>query len=306
MKWRKMGLVYCPSGEHGWDRHSALTPTPVMIDADRIRVYAGFRDDEGVSRICYVDLNAKDPSEVISVSETPVLNIGMPGTFDDNGVILGDVVSHASKLYMYYVGFQLVQKAKFLAFTGLAISEDRGNSFHRHSRAPVLDRSDEGPYVRAIHSVVIENNVFRTWYAAGDGWEMIDGVPYPRYHIKYLESKDGIHFEKEGLTCITPDKKNFEYRIGRPRVYKVNGRYIMFYTYGTTKRDYLAGYAESDDGIRWVRKDREIGITLSRGGWDSLHLCYAAIITCHEKTYMFYNGNDMGRTGFGYAILEEW
>lgn len=306
MKWKKMGLIYCPSGKHGWDKHSAMTPTPVLINEDTIRVYVGFRDEQGVSRIGFVDVNAENPSIIKNVSKVPVLDVGRPGTFDDNGVILGDIIKYNDKIYMYYVGFQLVKKAKFLAFTGLAISRDFESRFRRYSEAPILDRSDEGLYIRAIHSVIIENNILKVWYAAGNGWEIINGVPYPCYCIKYQESKDGIHFNKEGVTCITPNKNNLEYRIGRPRVLKVEDKYIMFYTYGTTNGDYLAGYAESIDGINWVRRDDEIGITLSKSGWDSLHLCYPAIISHHEKVYMFYNGNDMGKTGFGYAVLEYW
>ncbi|MEM2971978.1 MAG: hypothetical protein QW270_06100 [Candidatus Bathyarchaeia archaeon] len=305
MKWKKMGLIYCPSGKHGWDKHSAMTPTPIFINENTIRVYVGFRDERGVSRIGFVDVDAENPSIVKNVSKVPVLDVGRPGTFDDNGVIPGDIIKYNDKIYMYYVGFQLVKKAKFLAFTGLAISKDF-DSFHRYSEAPILDRSDEGLYIRAIHSVVIENNILKVWYAAGNGWEIIDGVPHPCYCIKYQESRDGVHFKRKGVTCITPNKNNHEYRIGRPRVFKMKDKYIMLYTYGTTKGDYLAGYAESTDGINWTRKDDEVGINLSKSGWDSLHLCYPAIISYHEKVYMFYNGNDMGKTGFGYAVLEHW
>ena len=35
--------------------------------------------------------------------------------FDDNGVILGYLIKVGNKIYMYYVGFQLVKKSKFLA-----------------------------------------------------------------------------------------------------------------------------------------------------------------------------------------------
>jgi hypothetical protein len=80
----------------------------------------------------------------------------------------------------------------------------------------------------------------------------------------------------------------------------------MFYTKGTKKGDYLAGYAESVDGKKWVRKDDEIGIGLSKDGWDSKMLCYPSLLQHKDKVYMFYNGNDMGKTGFGYAILEKW
>ncbi len=302
MKWIKKGLVYGPQGESPWAKNSALTPTPIMIHPDTIRVYAGFRDDKGVSRIGFVDLDARDPSSIRRVSEKPALDVGIPGTFDDNGVILGDVVHHDDCLYMFYVGFQLVKNVKFLAFSGLAISTDKGETFLRKSKVPVLDRSDEGYYIRAIHTALFEDHTWKIWYAAGDAWEIIGGIPFPQYHIRYLESPTGRAFGDTGIRCVECSGR--EYRIGRPRVYKTGDRYTMFYTKGTLDGDYMAGYAESSDGKNWTRKDGELGIGLSPEGWDSRSVAYPALISFEDKTYMFYNGNDMGRDGFGYAILD--
>jgi hypothetical protein len=145
---------------------------------------------------------------------------------------------------------------------------------------------------------------FRIWYACGNGWENINGIAYPQYNIRYLESNDGIEFKGEGHLCV--DVEGSEYRIGRPRVFRYHDRFIMHYTRGTTQGDYLAGHAESVDGIHWIRKDDELSICLSREeGWDSRHLCYPAVLSCGDRTYMFYNGNDMGKNGFGYAVLDE-
>lgn len=302
MKWRKKGQIFAPDGHLPWARHSALTPTPVLVDDDTIRIYASMRDEKGVGRIGYVDVDAENPLVVRGVSQEPVLDVGIVGTFDDNGVILGDVVNHNGKLWMYYVGFQLVEKVKFLAFSGLAISHDGGDSFERYRSHPILDRNDEGIYIRAIHAVLFENEMWKAWCGVGSGWAFIDRKPYPRYNIRYYESRDGIHFPETGALCI--DNTTEEYRIGRPRIYKSQDLYQMFYTKGTLSGSYLPGYAESKDGVSWTRKDAEIGIALSESGWDSRHLCYPALITVHGKTYMFYNGNDMGRSGFGYALLE--
>ncbi|WP_454871094.1 hypothetical protein [Priestia megaterium] len=301
MRWIKKGLIYAPDGSSNWAKHTAMTPTPVLINEEIIRVYAGFRDQFGVSRIGFVDVDANNPSNVLSVSAQPVLDIGCPGMFDDNGVILGDIVRYNDKLYMYYVGFQLVQKVKFLAYTGLAISDDNGNSFSRYSDSPLLDRTNEDLYIRAIHSVLVEDDLWRGWYASGNGWEFIDGNPYPKYNIHYIESKDGIHFEKNSTLCI--NVKGEEYRIGRPRVIKDGKIYKMFYTYGTTNKDYLPGYAESDDGINWNRMDDKLSLSPSSTGWDSKMLCYLSIIKSKDKVYGFYNGNNMGETGFGYVEL---
>lgn len=299
-KWIKRGLVFGPRGFASWALHSALTPTPFLIEPDVIRVYAGFRDADGVSRIGYVDVAAEDPSRVLDVSTRPALDIGRPGAFDDHGVILGDVVRDGSLIRLYYVGFQRVLRVKFLAFSGLAVSQDGGKTFERISPAPVMDRDSQAIYIRAIHTVLYEQGVWKIWYAAGNGWQMINGLPYPKYNIHYLESADGIRFDQPGVLCV--DVSGDEYRIGRPRVYRRAGGYEMYYTKGELGGSYLPGYAVSADGIHWQRRDEWVGIGLSPSGWDSKTLCYPALLRYRNRTYMFYNGNDMGRDGFGYAV----
>lgn len=304
MRWRKRGLIYGPDGFRPWAKHSALTPTPVLLNSVTIRVYAGFRDEKGVSRIGYVDVDAKNPSIVKKVSDKPALDVGIPGTFDDNGVILGDIIKQRDRLRMYYVGFQLVEKVKFLAFTGAADSTDGGESFQRISKVPIMDRSDEALYIKAIHSVMIENGTWKVWCGVGSSWEFIGGKPYPKYNSYFYVSDDGITFPAEGLKCF--DFKRGEYRLGRPRVIKTGAIYRMFYTRGTKAGEYLPGYAESKDGVHWERLDTQLGIEPSSSGWDSKSLCYPSLIEYKNTTYMFYNGNDMGRGGFGYAELIEW
>jgi hypothetical protein len=302
VKWSKKGLVFGPDGKLPWACHTAGQPTPLLLDDETIRVFVGFRDKEGVTRLGYVDVRADDPARILRVSERPVLDIGRGGTFDDNGVILGDVVRAGADLRLYYVGFQLVAKAKFLAFSGIATSADNGESFVRQSEAPVLDRVDEGLYIRAIHTAIREDDRWKIWYAAGSSWETIAGKPYPNYHIRYLESPDGIAFPSHGKICVTTQGR--EYRIGRPRVYRTDPGYEMFYTRGTLDGDYLPGYAQSNDGINWRRMDDQVGIGLSVEGWDSRALSYVSLLSWKDRTYAFFNGNEFGRDGFGYALLE--
>lgn len=302
MKWVKKGFIFGPDGSMPWAKDSALTPTPILLNEETIRVYAGFRDESGVSRIGFVDVDSSSPNIVKNVSTLPALDIGCNGMFDDNGVILGDVVKVNGDIRMYYIGFQLVSKVKFLAFSGFAISVDGGDTFKRYSNVPILDRSNDSLFIRAIHSVVKIEDQFHIWYASGNGWELINGIPYPQYRIRHAISKDGFNIETEENICV--DIEGLEYRIGRPRVFHLNNKLFMHYTRGTTDGQYLAGLAESLDGVNWRRIDSELGIGLSEDGWDGKHLCYPAVITSKGRTYMFYNGNDMGKAGFGYAELE--
>lgn len=302
LKWNKIGHVFAQDGSLSWAADSALTPTPIALRDGEIRVYSGFRDSEGVSRIGYVDVSASDPQKVVRVSRVPALDRGRDGCFDDNGVILGDVVQVDGKLRMYYVGFQMVKRAKFLAFSGAAESVDGGETFHRLSEAPIMDRASGATTIRAIHSASQANGRWRVWYAVGDGWEFIGGRPFPQYNIWTTTSVDGLTFDEPGVLCV--DNEGEEYRIGRPSVYRRGGGYLMFYTKGTKAgTDYFPGVAFSQDGIRWERRDADLGLALSPDGFDSRHLCYPRLVEAGGRTVCFYNGNNMGKEGFGVAEL---
>ena len=86
----------------------------------------------------------------------------------------------------------------------------------------------------------------------------------------------------------------------------------MLYSYRSTsayridpEQSYRLGYAESPDGVNWVRKDNEVGLARAEEGWDSEMIEYCHICHYQDNTYLFYNGNGFGKSGFGYAILDK-
>lgn len=267
-------------------------------------IWGGVKDKYGISRIKYIDVAEDDPKKILNISSQPVLDIGSPGCFDDNGVILGDMIEVGDKLYMYYVGFQHVEKVKFFAFSGLAVSTDGGGHFERYSQTPILDRTHTGRFGRCIHTVLYENQIFRCYYAVINGWKWIGKKPYPIYNIWYTQSEDGIHFSESKARMVL-DVCGLEYRIGRPKVYKTPNGYEMYYTRDTITKEYLAGYATSEDGILWNRKDELLHLSRSASGWDSKMACYPVKYSSDKNVYLFYNGNGMGQTGVGYAVLKE-
>ena len=304
MKWQKKGLIWSPDGSLPWARHSALQPTAVAM-GDFIRVFFGVRDDEGVGRPAYVDVAADDPSRVLKVADRPLLDVGEPGTFDDNGVVPCAVIRRDGQLLMHYAGYQLGVKVKFLAFGGLAISDDGGESFDRYSQVPVLERTSEELYFKAAHCVLWDEGVWKIWYTGGSAFTEKDGLSFPVYDTRYVESSDGIHPNGKGEVCLMPQGGD-EYRLGRGHVIKTDGLYRMIYARGTKSAGMQLGYAESTDGRVWTRKDEEVGLRLSDAGWDSRHISYPNFCRVGDRVYLFYNGNDYGKTGFGYAELESW
>jgi predicted GH43/DUF377 family glycosyl hydrolase len=299
--------VYAPDGSVEWAQRYAFPPTPMVLDDSTIRIYLAFCDANTVGRIAYLDLDANDPSRVLRVAKQPILDIGEPGMFDENGILPTSVIRVGSELYMYYVGYQLGYKVRYFQFEGLAISKDGGETFQRHSRVPVIDRSDAEALNRTSAFVMQDEGRFRMWYTAGGEWTVgAHAKALPIYNLHYIESADGKEWPRSGKIAVD-FKSEDEHALGRPWIYQDTDRWLMFYSSRTRSKDYRIGYAESKDrGRTWIRKDDEIGIDVSPSGWDSQMIAYASVIEVNGRVYMFYNGNSCGATGFGYAVLESW
>lgn len=303
MKWEKKGLVYVPDGRSAWAKKYAFPPTPLNIGGGVLRLYMAFCDEQTVGRIGFVDVASDDPGRILHVSEQPVLDIGRPGDFDENGLLPTCVLPVGDQLYMYYVGYQLGRKVRYYQFEGLAISDDGGRSFHRNARVPVTDRSDTEPHHRTSAFVMRDGGVFKMWYVAGGEWTAVNDKSLPVYNLRDMESADGKSWPREGKVCLdfaSPD----EHAFGRPWVMQTASGFRMFYSVRTKSKGYRLGYAESADGIRWNRKDAEVGIDVSPSGWDSQMIAYSSVVEHNGQTYLFYNGNNCGETGFGYAVLQ--
>jgi hypothetical protein len=304
VRWEKGGLIWGPDRPSPWAKTHAMVPTPVTVKPGEVRVYVGVRDELGVGRIGYVDLDEDDPRHVLGVSHDPVLDIGEPGTFDDNGVLPSSVVAHEGRLFMYYNGFQLGVKVRYSIFTGLAASDDGGETFMRLSRAPVLDRSNAETAFRAAPFVLHEDKVWKIWYPAGDSWVRVAGKDVPVVRIAYAESSDGASWPEAGQICID-FKDDDEHGLGRPWIVDEGDIRKMFYSIRVKSRpDHsLLGYAESLDGVEWVRRDEEVGLTSTAGSWDASMVRYGVVHRFGNRTVMLYNGDNFGEAGFGYATL---
>jgi predicted GH43/DUF377 family glycosyl hydrolase len=303
MRWKKLGVVFNPNGDLWWAKTHATCPTPVALP-DRIRVFIQCRDGSGVGRIGFVDLNPKDPTRIISAHREPVLDIGLPGTFDENGVFQTCLVRVGQELLMYYVGFELGTKIRYRLLTGLAVSRDDGISFQRVQKTPILERSDEELYFRCGPFVRHEEGRFRMWYIGGSAWTNVDGKDLPIYDVRYMESADGKTWPTSGRVCMPLDED--AYGFGRPYVVRSGSEYEMFYSVRrkSAKGAYRLGHARSTDGLTWRRADDDFGLDVSPTGWDAQALSYSAAIDVQGRRYVLYNGNDFGGTGFGIAVVE--
>ena len=306
MRWKKLGLVFGPNGLMPWAISHAMVPTPIRLSDKVIRVFVTFCDIKGIGRPGYVDVSAANPLKVLAVSKNPLLDLGKRGTFDENGLLTCSVTDLGNgRVYMYYAGFELGTKIRYRLLTGLAISEDGGNTFTRHSTTPLLERSSAELYFRGGPYCLYDRQRFRMWYVAGSEWINLYGKDMPVYDIRYIESNDGVHWPDRGevqISITEPDEHGF----GRPSVIpKKNGGYRMLYSVRRRSLGaYRLGYAESSDGKNWKRMDQHLNLDVSSGSFDSEAIMYAAPIEVDNKLFVFYNGNGFGSLGFAVAVLE--
>ena len=299
--WQKQGLIFDPRERKTWLVSHAALPVVRVLDSETWRVYFSGRDQEGRSQIGYFEYELNDPGKVLRISDSPVIRPGQLGAFDDRGATSSCIVESEGRLYQFYTGWNLGVTVPFYFNIGVAISDDGGRTFQKVSASPVMGRTAVDPYLTASPSVLIENGVWRMWYVSGVRWAIEEGKTKHYYHIKYAESKDGLVWHPTGKVCVdfkSPD----EYSIGRPCVLREGENYRMWYCYRGIK--YRIGYAESRDGLVWVRKDENVDIDTSDSGWDSEELAYPFLFRMNGQLWMLYNGNGYGQTGIGLAVSQ--
>jgi hypothetical protein len=309
MNWKKMGLIFRPENNYDWMVSHAAIPTPTRISDDVVRIFFSTRSKAVRSAITFIDVEAGNPSNIIYRHDKPVLTAGELGTFDDGGVGPYCVVNVEGKKYLYYGGWNAGVTVPYRNAIGLAVSEDNGLTFRRVCSGSVVDRNQWEPHFTTAADVMHVDGIWRMWYGSATGWVIINGKPEPRYQIKYAESQDGVNWTRENITCI-----NYQSELeanARPCVIHEGGLYKMWYCYRGSlsyrtdrSQSYRLGYAESPDGISWIRKDGEAGIDRSEQGWDSVMMCYPYVYQCGSRKYLLYNGNGFGESGFGYAISQ--
>lgn len=264
-----------------------------------LALFFSSRDEQGRSHTGRAQLTlGPSGGDLMSVSPDAVLGPGALGGFDDSGAMGSCVVRHDQRLYLYYIGWSLGVTVPFATYIGLALSDDGGASFRRGSPGPVIGRSGADPFLATSPWVIVEDGLWRMWYASGKCWESTPQGPRHYYRIVYAESRDGLAWEPSGRVCIDFADAS-EYAIARPCVLRDDDGYHMWFSCRGSA--YRIGYARSDDGLSWVREDERAGLGPSGDGWDSESVEYGFIFDHGGKRWILFNGNDYGANGIGLA-----
>jgi predicted GH43/DUF377 family glycosyl hydrolase len=314
-KWNKLGKIFDPKdlSTTSWMKEFAQSPS-VIIEESYVRVFFCSRkapDSNGqyISYTSYVDLDRSNLFSVLDYADKPLIELGSYGAFDEFGTNPVSVIKHEDTLRAYYAGWTRCEAVPFNAAIGMAISQDGGKSFERIGNGPVLSYTSDEPFLLGSPRIRNFGGKWQLWYVAGKEWRNIAGKAEPLYKIRMAESEDGIDWKRHGLDIITDKLGEDECQACADVIFR-NDKYHMFFSYRKMTNykkgegGYRIGYAVSSDMKVWQRNDDLVDICCSETGWDSEMISYPNVFELDGSIYMLYQGNGMGKTGFGLASLE--
>lgn len=307
MRWKKLGRIFVADRHSDWLHSHGIVPIAKPLGHYRYRIYFSPRDRKNRSNLSWLDIDIRNPTRVLKLSDRPLLAPGQLGGFDDSGAMGCWIVEHDGRERLYYQGWTLGVTVSFYVAVGIA-ERKAGNPdipFERISNGPILDRCVQEPIFIADPAVIVENQRWRMWYQSGRGWTVEDGKPLPSYDIRSAESSDGIRWNLSGTHTLTFEHPG-EVAIARfCPIREADGSYNAWYSYRANDWGYRIGFATSADGSAWTRHDARSGIECDPGSWEGPMICYPFVFDTEIGRMMLYNGGRYGDAGFGIAVLQQ-
>lgn len=293
-KWQKKGLLITLNPKVDW-MSNHLGPTYAVSRNNRyIDIFFSSRNTKNISSIGEFTFDTKLKKKSICKKIFTAEKSKLP---DQHGVSYPLILKYNRRTYLYYVGWKRNKIYKFENNLLLAIK--KGRKYHRIKK---IIKSNESPFGSGSCFILKKDKIFYMWFTAfiKRNKKKKNDLNY-EYIIKVATSNDLKNWKVKPQRCID-FKSNFENAISKPSIIYKNGKYHMWYCY--RGKNYKIGYAISDDGINWLRKDGNVKFIGKVFKWDNLEKCYPSVVQVKKKIYMIYSGNNYGKKAIGYCILK--
>ncbi len=301
MKWIKLGQIFKVENNNTFLASHAANPLAIHLKDDVFRVFYSGRDLSNKSSVSFVDIDIKKLS-VKHVCKDALSIYGDQGSFYSHGISIGNVYKGLdAKDYILFMGWQIVGDDHWRGDIGrLELIHKKELKLNPESAFMGVDEEDKVSL--SYPFVILHEGIYKMWYGSTIEWYTENGEML--HVIKYATSKDGESWAKHGVAI--PYTLGVAQAFSRPSVIIDKDGYHMWYSYRDgTGRKYRIGYSFSLDGINWSNKLDEVGIDISKSGWDSEMICYPFVFDHKGERFMLYNGNSHGEQGFGIAVLKK-
>ncbi len=308
--WRRQGLVLGLEREHPWWVSHLQSPTVLPLSETVWRVYFAARDADNRAHLVAVDLDPSDGMRLVTKRLQPMLERGPPGAFDHAGLGPSDVIRMDGRVLLYYTGVSVRTDVRTQFAIGAAASEDDGLTFKKVTAGPILCTGPFDPYFSSSPTVLKSENGYRMWYSSCVRWGKSDGALEPSYEIRTTTSSDGLVWDLRSQTAVDLGRFGWE-GLARPTVALIGDTPMMWFSgrgaaFRGPGRDTYRIYCARVDakGVASSTIEPVVFSNPPEGAdFDSWMQAYPCIVPYHDDLIMFYNGNDFGRAGIGWARL---
>lgn len=226
-------------------------------------------------------------SSWIKYYNNPIFKPGAVGSWEELSADCFTIGYYQNKYWMWYVG----TPADLTCQIGLATSLD-GVTWTRHPQNPILRLGPTGSWDSTIlicqHILFDQSRgQFEMWYVGGN--------PAGVFGVGYATSTDGANWTKyAGNPILTVTEPWEGTLIEGQTLLKVNGVYKMWYGGLALGSDVShIGYAESTDGIHWVKHTGNPIISPAGGDplpWDGYSVDTPDVYFDGTTYHMYYRG----------------
>ncbi|MEZ5038106.1 MAG: hypothetical protein R2760_11545 [Chitinophagales bacterium] len=301
MNWIKLGQVFKMKELHPLLKSHAANPLAVHLNNDTYRVFFSSRDNNSKSSVGFADIDIIK-LKVLNICAAPIVKYGEEESFCSHGISIGNLYEQDDKRFILFMGWNIRNNEHWRGDIGRLELLSDNKTLNLNPTKAFIGIDIEDPISLSYPFVLFHEGVYKMWYGSTISWTSENGEMI--HAIKYAVSSDGINWKRKGIAI--PYEIGQAQAFSRPMVLIDKNGYKMWYSYRSGDRTkYRIGYATSVDGIVWERKHDEVGIDVSDSGWDSEMICYPFVFKHKKQVYMFYNGNDYGREGFGMARLKQ-
>lgn len=304
-RWEKLGHLYSNPGLHPKLVSHAANPTPVHLDGDVYRVFFSARDDRNRSSVGAVDIDIA-ARRVVREHAEPALVHGPEGSYFEAGISIGNCHATASGRYILFMGWQQPPGGHWFGEVGRIVVADDLSLRVEDPVSPFLPRDATDP-VSLSYPWVMEDGAggYAMWYGSTVTWDAGNGEML--HTLNAATSPDGDTWTRTGLAV--PFRLGVAQAFSKPAVLRnADGSADMWFSYrGTREIPYRIGRAHSPDGRAWrlALEDTGIDVDPDPAAWDGQMIEYPHVLAHGGETYMLYNGNGFGKSGFGLAVLRD-
>lgn len=289
--------VFGAGAPGAWDRNGAGIVSVIHDQGIYKAWYAGLDDTAG--RIGYA---TSADGLTWNRHQTPVLDLGNPGEWDDAQADHACVLLIGGVYRMWYSGEDGGNSR-----IGYATSAD-GIVWQKYPGNPVLDLGAPGSWEESevFHpSVLFDGQTYHIWY---------NGYGMGAQRTGHATSPDGVAWTRYPgnpvLALGSPDSFD-DYMLALMAVLQQGGSYHLWYTAGDgTDEDakyFRIGYATSLDGADWTKYGANPILDIGPAGtWDSLGVATSCVLfdSVAGIFKMWYGGLDGAGIGTGYATSD--